>query len=295
MSAIADGIDFVLGLMQGQGPKPTAVDSSGLQSATALCYGAFVFGWLVVWVRHSSQDFSAILTASACLQCLGFAILNLKVRATKQASGMSSRALELFVVFFAARLTSTLLKNGYIPVDKSGDFIYQMFDVCSLVFTLNLLYVLHKTYCHSYQDEYDNFPIHNVITPCAVMAYFFHASVNHHEFFDVVWAFSLYVETFVLVPQLWMSARLGGTVDSFTAHFVACIVLSRLCAFIFWWYGHEELAAFEANGSHLPGRLIVGSYGLQLVIAGDFVYYYVKAMVRGTAMVLPDRAGELTL
>jgi len=291
MSALADGIDFLVTQFNGEGAKPQ-LGRSGLRSATAACYGLFVFGWLVVWVKQSNRDFSAVLTLSAGIQCLGFAILTLKATASQTVAGMSSKSLEMFVLFFLARLTSTMFANGYIPVDRSGDFVYQMFDIVSLLLVLFLLYCVHKKFRHTYQDEHDSFAIHTLIAPCAVLALFLHANVNRDLFFDRAWSFSLYVETFVLVPQLYMAAKRGGSVDACTAHFVACIVLSRLLSLLFWWYGHAEIAAFE-DGSHLPGRTILVSYFLQLVISADFVYYYVKSMMSGKAMMLPERGTEL--
>lgn len=286
---VSNTIELVLAQLGGRG-SPSASVRSGLSAS--VCYAAFALTWIVVWLRHSDRDFSAVLTLAAGVQCLGFAILYLKVFASKTVEGMSAKSLQLFVVFFVSRLTSTLFKNGYIPVDRSGDWAYQAFDVCSLVLTLHLLYCTHQKYRHTYQDEHDTFPILQFIPPCALLAYNFHANVNHSPFFDQVWAFSLYMETFVLVPQLFLVMKLGGAVDMCTAHFVVCTVVSRMFALLFWWYGHLELAAFE-GGSHIPGRLILGSYLLQLLSCADFVYLYVKAMVAGRQMIIPDRIIEL--
>ena len=47
--------------------------------------------------------------------------------------------------------------------------------------------------------------------------------------------------------------------------------------------GQSAEPRFE-DGSHLPGRTILVSYLLQLIISADFVYYYAKAMMSGKAM-----------
>ena len=131
------------------------------------------------------------------------------------------RSMEMYAAFFVFRLSSTLFKNGYIPVDRSGDFMYQFFDALSLALVLNLLYAVHKKYMHSYQEEFDTLPLKPMIFPCVVVACFVHGTFNKNKFFDVTWAISTNLETFTLVPQLWMLAKMGGKVDNMTGHFVA--------------------------------------------------------------------------
>lgn len=42
-----------------------------------------------------------------------------EVKYQKTVAGLSSRTLEMYVVFFLFRLGSTLFKNGYLPIDRS--------------------------------------------------------------------------------------------------------------------------------------------------------------------------------
>jgi len=86
MSAVADGIDFVIDLISGKsftGVKSAGVDQSGLKSVSGATYAGFVFMWLTVWHKLSQKDFSAIITCAAVVQCAAFVLLSLRVRATK--------------------------------------------------------------------------------------------------------------------------------------------------------------------------------------------------------------------
>merc|ERR1719269_485055 len=91
----------------------------------------------VVWHHLSDQDFSTVLTMSSIFQCLGFVLLALKVRWARSAAGLSSKTLEMYFIFFCFRLSSTIFKNGYLPIDRSGDWVYQSGDALSVVLVLH--------------------------------------------------------------------------------------------------------------------------------------------------------------
>jgi hypothetical protein len=249
-----------------------------------LSYVAFAFGGWVVWTKYSDKNFSATLTASALVQLVGFLMLTLKVRGTKSVAGISSKTLEMYCLFFIFRLVSTITKNGYIPVDKSGRRIYQGLDIVSLFFVIQLLWCVHKTHKWTYNKEQDTMAVLPLLPPCLVLGYFVHANLNRSEFFDVVWATSTNIDTLALMPQLWMMSKIGGKVEGCTAHFVVAIVASRALALAFWCSAHDDLAA---EGSAIAGKAIVIAHVLQLLFAADFLYYYLKAKFAGKSVHLP--------
>jgi len=288
MVAIADGLDFLTDLMQGK--ALSKVDRAGMRSSLVFCYAAYAVFWMFVWGRVSSFKFSATLTCASGVQCLGFALLTVKVYGSKSVKGLSSKMLELYVLFFASRLTSTALRNGYLPQDASGDYMYQFFDACSLILVLQLLYCVHKKFSHTYHDEHDNLALRPIVAPCFILALLVHGNLNKCFFFDTCWAFSCNVESLVLVPQLWMMAVQGGKVDTVTAHFVACAVISGVMAFVFWWYNYEQV---DRRSGGIAGKVIIGAKALKLVLCADFAYYYAIALLEGMDVILPNREGEL--
>merc|ERR1740127_387148 len=92
-------------------------------------------------------------------QCLAMALLGMHVLAKGSVSGVSARALALEAVSFACRLSSTTWLNGYLPVDASGDLIYQAVDVCSLLIVLWLLYHVLVERRSSYEADVDSLPV----------------------------------------------------------------------------------------------------------------------------------------
>jgi len=160
--------------------------------------------------------------------------------------------------------------------------MYQLMDIVSLVNVVHLLYCVHKTYVHSYQEEHDTLPIIPMIPPCIVLSGFLHGWFNHSFFFDSLWASSLNIETLALLPQLWMMSKIEGKVRGMTTHFVGFWIASRVCYFTFWYYAHMELKKKDdENDPNIPGKYIILAYAFQLVLCGDLVHYYLEAFLGG--------------
>merc|ERR1719183_595656 len=75
------------------------------------------------------------------VQCLAVVLLALQVVSTGSASGISARALSLDALAICCRLSSSLWLNGYLPVDATGDHLFQAVDICSLGV---LVWLLHQ-------------------------------------------------------------------------------------------------------------------------------------------------------
>jgi len=289
MSGIADGIDFLFSFASGSSEKKAGM-SSGDGKGVGLSYFLLTFLWLAIFGKFSDRDFSCIVTASSFTMLSGFIILAIKVHGTRSVSGLSSKTLTLFVWFYSTRLLATSLKSGYNPVDSTGDYVYQLVDFIALLLVLHLLYCMHKTHRHSYQEENDTFPLSSLVFPCLALGYAVRGNFNRHAFFDTMFAGSVNIETVVMVPQLWMLGKAGGKVCNMTAHFVAATVASNVMTFVWWWYCAPEL---EKRGPCLLAQVIIVSQGVRLFLAADFMFYYAQAWMSGTSVVLPTQGEEM--
>lgn len=252
----------------------------------ALAYGIFVLSLVVVLRQFTDHDFSAVLTLGAGIQCLGFVCLSLKIRQQGSVAGISMKMLQMYVIMLLFRLTSTLNKNGYLPVDRSGDWVYQAADIVTLALVCQLLYRISTTHKSTYDVDHDTMKILPMIPPCIFLAIIIHADLNNSPFYDTVWTIGMNLDTVAMLPQLWMLTKKGGEVEMLTAHFVAAIVISRLCAFSFWFYGYPELAPRD-GGFNWAGWKVVGAHAAQIALSGDFMYYYIQSMLNAKRMLLP--------
>jgi hypothetical protein len=249
--------------------------------------------WREGWTYLS---FSYFMGSS--FEFMGLAFLSLRVHTTKSVAGISSQSMALFVISLAVRVFTTTAFEGYLPVDRSGDRLVQTMDTCSLLCAMYLLYAAQKKYACTYQQEDDTMPIAPILMSCAICSYCIRGVLNRNWIFDTLWAFSLDVEVFQLLPQLYMMSKIGGTVDTATAHFVVNIVASCFGRFIFWLWavpGCKELSTPEgyAWDMAMGGKFILGAYTIQSLISLDFMYYFVKSWWKGQKTVELPQADEI--
>jgi len=267
MSPVLGIIDFIDGIIAGTSAKRRENVTIVVSYACMMCC------LLVLWREYSDRDFSFLITLAGAAQTLGFFLLVHKMKAHKSAAGISSKTLQMYVMMLLFRLNSTLVKNGYLPVDSTGDWAYQACDITSLLLVFQALFYVHKRYKDTYQDKHDSMPIWNAVLPLCLLAAVLHGNLNHSWYFDTVWTFSMYLDTIAMMPQLWMLVIKGGQVEALTSHYVAAIFFSRFLTFSFWFTGFSELAP-EDGGFNKMGWLLCGCHGLQLLLSVDFMYHY---------------------
>jgi len=280
--------------------EKTKLQSQQSDFAAAATTGGtyFVFMMCVGLVlRHfSDQDFSTVLTLGAGVQCLAFYLLLQKVKRQRSVAGISSKMLEMYVLVLLCRLSSTLIKQGYLPVDRSGDYVYQVADILSLFLVFQLLWCCHKTHKVTFQADHDSLEIWRTVPVLFVLAVCLRGNLNKSAFFDTTWTMGMYLDTIAMLPQYWMLVKKGGEVEALTSHFVALVVMSRACSFAFWYYGYKELAPRanknagminNATGLNIAGWLIVACHSTQLMMSADFMYHYVSSAMGKVKMMLP--------
>lgn len=290
MASLVSLMDALQGAATGLEPLPRKLLESE-RSATATAYAGMAGVTLVIMLLFTEFDFSAVQTLSAGCMLLAFLLLAVKVNAQGSAAGVSSRTLEMYLLTLAIRLMSTTLKKGYLPIDSTGNFIYQSFDVATVVVLFRLVYAMQRGYRSTYQEEKDLNAIFGVVPLCALVAMVFHANLNRSFFFDTIWMTAHLLEAFALLPQLYMISQGEGKVETYTAHFVALLFLSRVFAWLFWFYGYPELADgyvedVFAGHSNWGGYTIIAASTLQLVLSADFMYYWAKAVISGKEVVV---------
>ncbi len=209
--------------------------------------------------------------------------------------GLSAKTLQLYSAVFAGRLSSILIFEGYLPYDRTGDWMYQTFEVLSLLLCLSCLFMVMSTYKTSYQVHMDAFGVKPlpdslgvmlIVGPCFIFAIIVHPSLNKFWLTDVAWAWSMYMETFAIFPQLIMFHKnKSGEIDMLTSHFVSFLTVTRLFHLLFWMTTYSELNNKEGGIGGIAGYVVVIFQLVQLVLMGDYIYSYIKALRRGDATV----------
>lgn len=264
-----------------------------------LIWAGFFTASLFVYSVLSGGDFSFLMTYGAMARMFGFGILNVKTFKSQRATGVSAKTLQLYSIVFIFRLTSIIRHEGYLPYDKSGDWLYHFIEIMAFIFSATALWGVLGPFKSTYQADCDKFGEFNVppgygivylAVPIFIIAILLHPSLNSDWLSDVAWTYAMYLESVSVIPQLYMfQKQTNGVVELLTAHFVAALGFGRVMEFIFWIYSYHELAT--SSGSTLPGYLAIISQFAQLVLMVDFFWYYITAVKNATPLVLPSHSG----
>jgi len=262
-----------------------------LEPQTLVAYTVCIVGGFAVYQSVAEQAFSSVLTMSAFAQLLSFVLIGLQIHASNSVAGISGRTMLLQAVMLCLRLSSTLFMDGYLPLDKTGDHVYQLADICTLLMVLKVLHCIYKTHAQSYNAEEDSMDVKNMVIGCVLLAVAVHPDLNDWPAFDIAWTSSLYIDTIAMLPQLWMCSKLGS-VPSYTAHYLAATLASRFFSAWFWYHGAENIARLSGDGWFcLPAAFVVLAHVVQFLMLADFGVYYAKAGVSGAL----TQGGPVTL
>ena len=248
-----------------------------------------VFAILFIYIFISSKDFSFFLVLSSIVQTSAFVIILLKVTDRQNVSGLSANTLICYSILLFARLTSTLFYPGYLPNDSSGSWLYQLSDIISMLICCLLIYLLYFKYRETSDLILDNkIPFYFLVVPSYLLAMFVKSNLNNNFFCDTNWAFSMYLETVAIFPQILLFTIKKGQIEKFTSHFVALCGLNRLFSLIFWWDTYDELNHSESFFGAYIGYFIIGAQILQLLIMADYYYLYFKSILKGNEINIMD-------
>lgn len=225
------------------------------------------------------QDTQWSTFSTLSLYILSIATLNLLVFvvARQSVSGISMKMIGLQGTSCAIRLAGTSWLNGYVPVDSTGDGLYQVLDLSIVMMSFFIFY--HGQfgwYRWTYEPAQDTFPAFAAFQVCVLLAIFFHPALNRRFLFDTMWMVSLNFDCISAWPQVWMMSKNPGQTMAFTSHFVFLLFMSRAMNFMFWWRSFPELG----NGARYDwiGNMVVFTIFMSLVLVADFIFYYVRAL-----------------
>ncbi len=240
---------------------------------------------LFVYIFISSKDYSFLIVLSSLVQMLSFIVILLKVISYESCSGLSYHTVLCYVIILASRLTSTLFYHGYLPSDQAGDWFYQLTELFTLLCSVGLLVLMKGKYHDTYDYQHDSLDYKYFVFPALALAFLVHTSLNRNLLTDVMWTFSMYLETAAIVPQLLLFHSKKGQIEKYTSHFVALQGLSRLFSLLFWYDTYAELNETQSNSFSLLqeycGYMVIASQVVQLVIMCDYYYFYFKSLWKG--------------
>merc|ERR1719343_1898308 len=137
-------------------------------------WGGFVVFVITVFWVFSSGDFSFLLTLSSLVSMFSFLMVAMAIETTKTVKGVSLKMMECYIAVFLCRLTAIIPFEGYLPFDKSGDWLYQVCEAFSLCLAGSIVYIIRVAYSQTYDPSSDHFNHLWIIGPAAGIALVLH-------------------------------------------------------------------------------------------------------------------------
>ncbi|PAV57669.1 hypothetical protein WR25_23301 [Diploscapter pachys] len=189
-------------------------------------------------------------------------ILLLKMWKSRSCEGISGRSQALFALVFVSRYLD-LFTNFYSVYNT----LMKAFFLVSSFGTVYLMWVKFKA---TYDRNNDTLRVEFLIIPAALLA----VLINHERtLMEVMWTFSIYLESVAIMPQLFMLSRTGNA-ETITAHYLFALGSYRALYIVNWIYRFYTESFFD------PIAVVAGI--VQTVLYADFFYLYVTRVLQST-------------
>jgi ER lumen protein retaining receptor len=140
-----------------------------------------------------------------------------------------------------------------------------------------VIYLMTNAYKPTNDPNVDTFRVQYLLGGAAVLAILF---PDKYTPFEISWAFSIWLESVAILPQLFMLQRTGEA-ETITTHYLFALGLYRALYIPNWIYRYY----FEAN-PRLDYIAIVAGI-VQTVLYSDFFYIYYTKVLKGKKFKLP--------
>ncbi|CAF4834156.1 ER lumen protein-retaining receptor [Pieris napi] len=198
---------------------------------------------------------------------LAIIILLLKIWKTRSCAGISGKSQILFSIVYTARYLDLL--TTYVSAYNT---VMKLVFIVASYATVYLMYVKFKA---TYDHNHDTFRIEFLLIPCVILALLIN---REFTFLEVLWTFSIYLESVAILPQLFLVSKTGEA-ESITSHYLFALGSYRGLYLLNWIYryiveDHYELIAIIAGV-------------VQTVLYCDFFYLYITKVLKGKKLQLP--------
>ncbi|KAN0130721.1 ER lumen protein retaining receptor [Lactarius tabidus] len=218
-------------------------------------------------------------------------ILLRKIQTTRSCRGISFKTQALYSTVFLTRYLDL-----FTTWHSLYNFVMKIFFIGSSLF---ILYLMKIRFRPTHDPSIDTFRVEYLIAPSLVLALLFNYS---YSIIEVVWSFSIFLESIAILPQLFILQRTGEA-ETITTHYLAALGAYRGLYIPNWIYRSVELAPLPGVDSLSLTSPFVAVYSYYVedlvdpisIFAGvvqtglylDFFYVYFTKVLQGQKFELP--------
>jgi len=191
---------------------------------------------------------------------IAIGVLLAKIWKTRSCAGISGKSQGLFLLVFICRYLD-IFTNFVAPYNS----LMKLFLISSSVATIYLMFFKFKA---TYDRNHDTFRVEFLVAPAAVLALL----INHDfSVLEILWTFSIYLESVAIMPQLFMLSKTGSA-ETITAHYLFALGSYRGLYILNWVYRSYTESFIDA--------IAVVAGIVQTVLYADFFYLYVTRVLQ---------------
>uniref|UniRef100_A0A8C7FEU9 ER lumen protein-retaining receptor n=1 Tax=Oncorhynchus kisutch TaxID=8019 RepID=A0A8C7FEU9_ONCKI len=149
-------------------------------------------------------------------------------------------------------------------------------QVVFLALAYATVYLIYMRFRSTFNSESDSFRVEFLLVPVAGLSF-----LENYAFapLEILWTFSIYLESVAILPQLFMITKTGEA-ESITTHYLFFLGLYRALYLANWVWRYHTEGFFD--------QIAVVSGVVQTIFYCDFFYLYVTRVLRGSGkMSLP--------
>lgn len=196
-------------------------------------------------------------------------ILLAKMRASSSCSGISFKSQALYFLVYVTRY----LDLFWSFTDSAWNTIFKIIFLASSAYTL---YLMLNDYKPTHDPNLDTFKVGYLLGGSAILAILFPYKYTVAE---ILWAFSIWLESVAILPQLFMLQRTGEA-ETITTHYLAALGVYRALYIPNWiWRYFETPSYFD------PIAVVAGI--VQTILYSDFFWVYYTKVMKGKKFKLP--------
>lgn len=199
---------------------------------------------------------------------LSILILLDKMNRTKSCAGISFKSQALYLLVYVTRYLD-------IFTSFSANYYNTIFKLLFLSSSGYTLYKMATTYKPTSSAPLDTFRVPYLLAFSIVFALI---TTYKYTFFEISWAFSIWLESVAILPQLFMLQRTGEA-DTITVNYIAALGAYRALYIPNWiWRWAME--------SRVEWVAVVAGVS-QTVLYSDFFWIYYTKVMKGKKFALP--------
>ncbi|KAF1961386.1 ER lumen protein retaining receptor [Byssothecium circinans] len=203
---------------------------------------------------------------------LSILILLHKMKTSSSASGISFKSQFLYLIVYVTRYID-LIWTFYNP-NALYNTVFKIIFISTSAYTV---YLMLNDYKPTHDPNLDTFKVQYLIGASAVMAILF---PYRYTFTEILWAFSIWLESVAILPQLFMLQRTGEA-ETITTHYLFALGAYRALYIPNWLYRYFA----EVPRFYDPIAVIAGI--IQTILYSDFFWIYYTKVIQGKKFNLP--------